>query len=104
MPWQDETIPTLRILINDLDSTNYTYSDDRLSQTLVVAAKLINQEVEFDNEYTISIENVTITPDPVDDGDEVYVNMMILKAACIVDQSTFRTKANIEGVKAALGP
>jgi len=104
MPWQDETIPTLRVLVNDLDSTSYQYSDDRLAQTLVVAAKLINQEIDFDNDYIVSIENVTITPDPVDAGDEIYVNMMILKAACIIDHSTFRTKALIEGVKAALGP
>ncbi len=103
MPWQDETIPTLRVLINDLSATP-TYSDDRLAQTLVVAAKLINQEIDFANDYVVSIENVSITPDPVDAGDEIYVNMMILKAACIVDHSTFRDKARIEGVKAALGP
>lgn len=104
MTWQDEAIPTLRILINDMNSSNYTYSDDRLEQTLVVAAKLANQEVSFENTYTISIENVTISPDPTDEDDDVFLNMIVLKAACVVDHSTFRTRAATEGIKAQLGP
>ncbi len=102
MPWQDEAIPTLRILISDLEGT--TYSDSRLEQTLVVAAKLTAQEVSFDNTYTISVENLSISPDPVDTEDDIFVNMMVLKAACLVDHSTFRTKASLEGLKAQLGP
>lgn len=103
MTWQDEAIPTLRILINDLSSTP-DYSDERLEQTLVVAAKLIQQECVFANTYSVSIENVSISPDPQDEGDEAFMNMLILKAACVVDHSTFRTKAALEGVKAAMGP
>lgn len=104
MPWQDEAIPTLRIIINDMDTVSPAYSDIRLEQTLVVAAKLIMQEINFTNIYTVSVENLTISPDPVDTSDLAYTNMMILKAACLVDFSTFRTKAAMEGIKAVLGP
>jgi hypothetical protein len=103
MPWQDETIPTLRILISDLSSSP-TYSDERLEQTLVVAAKLIQQEMSFDVDYTCSIENITISPDPVGTDDKVFETMMVLKAACIVDQGTFRAKALLEGIRASVGP
>ncbi len=104
MPWQDEAIPTLRILINDIDTSSPTYSNSRLEQTLVVAARLIQQDIDFSSAYTTSIENVTISPDPVDEEDDAFLNMMVLKAACIVDQSTFRTKAAMEGVRANMGP
>lgn len=101
MAWQDEAIPTLRVLINDLGSPP-TYSDARLEQTCAVSAKLIQQECVFSTSYEVSVEDSTITPDPQDDP--VFMNMMILKAACLVDHSTFRTKAALEGVKAAMGP
>ena len=103
MPWQDETIPMLRILINDM-SFSPAYSDERLEQTLVVAAKLVEQEFDFNTDYTITIEDPSISPDPVDEDDRSFVNMMVLKAACLADQSTYRNKAVMEGVKAALGP
>lgn len=103
MPWRDETIPMLRVIINDM-SFSPAYSDERLEQILIVAAKLIDQEFDFDTDYTISIEDPSISPDPIDEDDRVFVNMMVLKAACLADQSTYRTKANVEGIKAALGP
>jgi hypothetical protein len=103
MSWQDETIPMLRVLINDL-SASPTYSDDRLEQTLIVAAKLVYQDIDISYTYTISIENVSISPDPTTNSDDAFLNFIVLKAACIADQSTFRTKAALEGIRAALGP
>jgi hypothetical protein len=103
MSWQDEAIPMLRILINDMGVTP-VYSDDRLEQTLVVAAKLVYQDIDGTYDYTISIESVTISPDPTSNSDDAFLNFMVLRAACIVDQSTFRTKAAMEGISAALGP
>lgn len=103
MTWQDETIPMLRILINDLSSSPI-YSDDRLEQTIIVAAKLTYQDIDLENTYTISIENVSITPDPIDNSDDAFLNFAVLRAACILDHSTFRTKTALEGIKASLGP
>ena len=104
MAWPDVTIPMLRILINDYDDTNYVYGDDRLIQTLVVAAQLMMHEINFDTTYTISVPLETISPDPSSAPDNAFINFMVLKAACFMDQSLFRTKATIAGLKAKMGP
>jgi hypothetical protein len=44
-----------------------------------------------------------ITPDPTTNNDEIFLSLVGLKAACIFDQGTFRTKAALEGIRAALG-
>ena len=104
MAWPDVTISMLRVLINDLDGPTYEYSDDRLMQTLVVAAQLVNQEIDFSTTYTINVPRVTISPDPTAVPDDAFTNFITLKAACFMDMSTFRTKATIAGLKAKCGP
>jgi hypothetical protein len=37
-------------------------------------------------------------------NDSIFISLVGLKAACIIDQSTLRTKAALEGIRAALGP
>lgn len=101
MAWQDEMIPTLRVLINDMGAEP-TYSDGRLEQTLLVAARMVNMDLGYD--YTISVELVTISPDPVDELDETFTNLTVLRAGCFIDQSTLRTKAAISGLVARCGP
>ena len=105
MSWQDETIPMLRVLINDLGETP-DYSESRLEELLLVAASYVSREIGFANDYTVSITSCTISPDPTDkSGDGLdFMNFIVLKAACIVDQSTLRTKAALAGLKAQFGP
>ncbi len=69
MAWQDVTIRMMRIIINDYDSSTYEYSDDRLAQTLVVAAQLVNQEIDFDTTYEDVIKEYGT---PQDGGDLSY--------------------------------
>ena len=54
--------------------------------------------------YLVDVVSPNITPDPTDDRDEIFISLVSLKAACIIDQSTYRTKAATEGIRAALGP
>ncbi len=93
----------LRILVNDMDDTP-VYSDSRMEQMLVVAAMYVNTEISFDYDYTINITTPDISPDPTGNGDDAFTNFTVLKAACLTDQSTFRTKALAAGVKAKCGP
>ncbi len=106
MAWPDVTIQMLRIFINDVDSTLYAFSDDRLQETLVVSAQLVNQEIDFSQTYTINITAATISPDftLTATKDDPFTNFIVLKAACIMDQSLFRTKALVAGLKAKCGP
>jgi len=105
-PWKKEIVTIVRVLINDLVSP-YVYSDSRLEQVVVVAARFVKTDLSYvKDEYDINITRPDITPDPTisDPRDEIFINSISLKAACIVDQSTFRTKATLHGISAVLGP
>lgn len=93
----------VRTLINDM-SDSPTYSDERILQIIVVAAKYVQFDVVLDHEYVLNIASPNITPDPTIDNDSIFISLTCLKAACIIDQSALRTKAALEGIRAALGP
>jgi len=103
MSWQTELTTMVRTLINDATKP-YQFTDDRIIQTILVAGKYLQFDVSLDHTYSIDVINKTITPDPTDDDDEIFIILASLKAACLVDQGTLRTKAAMEGVRASLGP
>jgi len=103
MSWQIEIPIIVRTLINDLGDQP-VYSDERIQQVIAVAAKYVQFDVVLDYTYNIDVANPNITPDPTNNKDEIFISLVSLKAACIIDQSTFRTKAAMEGIRAALGP
>ena len=104
MYWEIEIPIIIRTLINDLQDPP-TYSDSRIIQLSTVAAQYVLNEVNLSVKYNIDIVNQTISPDPSDPAsrDTDFVGFIGLKASCILDQSTFRTKAVMEGVRTALG-
>jgi hypothetical protein len=103
MSWKKEIPIIVRTLINDLSETP-TYSDERLLQIISVAAKYVQFDVVLDNPYTIDVVRPNISPDPTVNDDSIFISLVSLKSACIVDQSVLRTKAALEGIRAALGP
>jgi hypothetical protein len=102
MAWEQELTIIVRNLINDL-SESPTYSDARIKQLLAVAAQYVQFDVVLDHEYVVNVVNSTISPDPTLDNDTIFMSLVCLKAACLVDQSTLRTKASMEGIRASLG-
>lgn len=103
MSWKVEMPIIIRTLINDIGAIP-TYSDERLQQVIVVAAKYVQFDVVLDNTYSLNISEPAISPDPTDNNDDIFISLTCLKAACIIDQSSLRTKAALEGIRAALGP
>ena len=103
MAWQTEIPIIVRALINDFEET---YSDSRIIQLSTVAARYVIMDLNLNQDYTIDVVNNTITPDPcaVATRDDKFVSFVSLRASCFLDQSTFRTKAATEGIKAGLGP
>lgn len=97
-----DVIIMVRTLINDLDSDNETYSDDRLSSIIAVSAKYVNKDLE--RTYTINISSPDITPDPVTQNDDTFINLLVMKTACQIDTGLFRTKAALAGLEARCGP
>lgn len=103
MSWQQDLTIITRTLINDLNDP-YEFSDSRIQQVITVAGRYVQFDVNLEHSYTIDIVNNNISPDPTSDDDTVFIGLVCLKAACIIDQSKLRTKAAMEGIKAALGP
>jgi hypothetical protein len=105
MPWQVEIPLITRVWINDLDETSPTYSEDRILQVVAVAAQNVIREVSLSTIYAVDVVNLRIQPDPTSTElkDNDFVALVALKAACILDQSTFRTKAINEGIRTSLG-
>lgn len=91
--FQTECGRILRYMINDIDPNNQTYSDDRLTELLLVAAQLVNQEVSFNTTYAIDIDQLSLAPDPTiaNARDDNFINLVCLKAACILDMAETRT-------------
>lgn len=103
MSWQAEIPIIVRTLINDW-SDQPVYSDERIIQVITVAAKYVQFDVALDTKYNIDVSNLVIDPDPTLSKDEIFTSLVSLKSACIIDQSSLRTKAAIEGIRASLGP
>jgi hypothetical protein len=103
MSWNIELPLIVRTLISDL-SDNPTYSDERLLQTIVVSAKYVQFDVVLDYSYDLNISEPNISPDPTINNDSIFISLVCLKCACLIDQSSLRTKAALEGIRASLGP
>lgn len=92
--WYDEMVFMLRAAIGDMDDTNYKYGDDRLAQQILIAAQLMQGgEITFPNTYTINIMAITLSPDPIEVGDNAFINLVTLKAACMLDMTETRIAA-----------
>lgn len=95
--WDTEMVVLLRHMIGDLDPDDYTYTDDRLQQTILTSAIFVTNEIPFDTEYIIDVDGVSLTPDPTDRDadtrDTDFMTLVLLKAACFIDTSEARTAA-----------
>lgn len=100
--WQLFMRTLLRGLIDD-DEVPYNYADDKLDQLLVNAAYMVNMEVDFNNSYVIDVVKRNITPDPVSSFDEGFVNLVPMKAACMVYNQMARL-ASSKGFRVKDGP
>ena len=93
MPWQNEMTLIVRHLVNDLDSTNYTFSDDRLEESILVSSQLSILEIDFEQTYTIDVDSSSLSPDPTtsSDKDDSFINLVSLKTAQMLLGSELKT-------------
>ena len=101
MAWQEDMVPLLRGLINDLDSS--TYSDSTLEQYIVYAAHFNINEISFDTTYTIDMSQMSITPNPTSPQDLSFINLTVLKAAIFVLRGEVK-EATAQSVRVVDGP
>ncbi len=95
MSWQGQMSTIVRYLVDDIDSSSYKYSDDRVETTLLVAAQLASLQVDFANTYTINVEGCSLSPDPTDTDtkDDAFINLVCLKATCVMLGSEIRSES-----------
>jgi len=95
MAWQTEMVRILRYIVNDLDSSNYSFSDSRLEETILVATQLVLTEIDFDKTYTVDVDALALDPDPTasSDKDDPFISLVSLKAACVILGSEVRTNS-----------
>lgn len=95
MSWQGQMGTIVRYLIDDVDPSNYKYSDHRIETTLLVAAQLTQMSISFSQEYNVNVENCTLSPDPTDSDNEdhAFITLICLRAACIIVGSEIRSES-----------
>lgn len=103
MSWDNHLINLVRVLINDITEP-YEFNDSRMLQVIVVAANYVQFDVNLDHKYNIDVINFNISPDPISLNDDIFLSLVGLKASCLFDQSAYRTKAAMEGIRTSLGP
>lgn len=93
MSWQNEMVRIVRYLIDDIDSTSY--DDCRLEETLLVSAQLQSSAIDFNNDYTVDVDNLLLSPDPTETTpkDDWFINIVCVQAACIILNSEAKTLA-----------
>lgn len=99
MAWDTELVSKLRLVINDLDATSYTWTDNQLKQFIMISLGLLDSELSqwysvTGGPYTISFDDITINPDPTVVGSSGFNNLIVLQAAVLISQSELK-KLNI---------
>jgi hypothetical protein len=93
--WQTEMTRITRFLIDDLDASSY--DDERLEETILVAAQLMKHEMDFNSVYTIDVDSLTLSPDPTSGNkDDAFINLTCMKTACII----LKAEVKAESLKA----
>lgn len=105
MSWNTEIVTIVRHLIDDTDFSSPRYPDERIEQAILVSAQLIQTEINFENSYTINVEQCALNPDPtlLPDKDDGFINLTALKTACIILGAEYRTYG-LSAIRVSDGP
>jgi hypothetical protein len=95
MSWQGQMSTMVRHIINDLDASAYKYSANRIETSILVSAQLVTLQTDFNNTYTINVEQCSLSPDPTDTDtrDDAFINLTCLKTACVIVGSEVRSES-----------
>ncbi len=95
MTWQNEMSLIVRHLINDLDSSSYTFTSDRVEESILVATQLMLNEIDFEQTYTVDVDSSSLSPDPttLTDKDDPFITLVSLKTAHLLLGSEIKTNS-----------
>lgn len=95
----------LRAVIGDSEDDHQEFTDQRLLELIVVAAKLVRSGTCFLDEFEVSVDcpdgelQLSIMPEPSD----LFCSLIVMKAACMLYNAELRGCAGIEGITAICG-
>lgn len=95
MSWQGQISTMVRYLVNDVEPASYKYSPKRIETTILVSAQLVMLDTDFNNIYSINVEQCSLSPDPTDieTKDDAFMTLVTLKSACVIIGSEVRTES-----------
>jgi hypothetical protein len=95
MAWQNELVLMLRHIIDDLDPTNYRFSDSRLEETILASTYLLQVDVEFIASYQVNVDEGSLNPDPttLSPKDNDFIALCCLQAGILLYRSMMKTYA-----------
>lgn len=91
--WDQVAIPILRTIIDDVASTT-DYSDAELKTLMVRNAYIMVFEIDFNTQYTVDVINEKITPDPHQNSDTAFINLLIFKSVCTLARAIAKKAAH----------
>jgi len=95
MAWQNEMVLILRHIIDDLDPTNYRFSDSRLEETILASTYILQTDVEFINAYQVNVDEGSLNPDPTltSPKDDDFIALCSIQAGILLYRSMMKTYA-----------
>jgi hypothetical protein len=101
MSWQGQTVTVLRNLIGDTTEGSYTYTNERLEESLMSGAFLLLRQISFDQAYVVDIEGCSISPDPSSDYD--FLALAALRSAILILTGEVKTYG-LQAIRVSDGP
>lgn len=85
MAWGEQLPIMVRYMIGDVEDP-YTYNDQRLQMSILIAAKYVDNELNFSQAFEIDIIGMTISPDPTVSPtiDDWFSNLSVLRACLMI--------------------
>lgn len=102
--WGDCTTSLFRVHVGDFE-TPPTWSDERSLDILKAAAFSVQSDLQYCTSLSVpQIDYCTGNFNTNPYLNPPFINLWVLKAACIVDRGLVRTRALQDGIKATCGP
>lgn len=87
MAWDTTITSLVRYLTNDLDSSNYIWTDTQIKKFILISLSILDVKLAkwtsiTGGSYTIDFDNLTVTPDPTTNGaPSAFVSLIAMGAA-----------------------
>lgn len=97
MSWNVTLVEQLRYYINDINSSNYSYTDAQLAKFIAIAGTQVFSSLGLSSTYTVDVSIPSINPDP--ESDKTISALLVLKAAVIITAGQVKYMSSTAGYK-----